>query len=95
MLNNQLIDGVFARPLSLRWWKDASPSLTNALVLIKISTRKASGYFWFIDSLKLNYQITIRLLGAIYILSVFLTLKVSYHSGKLRGGILVRKIFGP
>ena len=41
------------------------------------------------------YQMMIRLEGAIYILSVFLTLKVSYHSGKLRGVILARRMQGP
>ena len=38
-----------------------------------------------------NYQTTTRLEGAIYILSVFLTLKVSYHSGKFLGGMLARR----
>ena len=38
------------------------------------------------------YQMTMRLEGAIYILSVFFTLKVEYHSGKFLGGMLVRRM---
>lgn len=41
------------------------------------------------------YQITTRLDGARYILSVFLTLNVLYHSGKLRGCMFARSIAGP
>ena len=37
------------------------------------------------------YQITTRLEGERYIPSVFFTPKVSYHSGKLRGGIFARR----
>ena len=40
------------------------------------------------------YQITTRLDGAIYILSVFLTPKVVYHSSKLRGCIFARSTVG-
>jgi len=39
----------------------------------------------------LLYQITIRLEGARYMPSVFLTWKAAYHSGKFLGGILVRR----
>ena len=38
-----------------------------------------------------GYQITTLLEGARYIPSVFLTLKVAYHSGKFLGGMLVRR----
>ena len=38
------------------------------------------------------YQMTMRLEGAIYILSVFFTLKVEYHSGKFLGGMLARRM---
>ena len=41
------------------------------------------------------YQMMMRFEGAIYILSVFLTLKVSYHSVKLRGVMLARRMQGP
>lgn len=41
------------------------------------------------------YQITIRLSGAIYILSVSLTSNALYHSLKFLGGIFARKIAGP
>ena len=34
---------------------------------------------------RLNYQMVIRLLGSIYILSVGLTSKASYHSAKFLG----------
>ena len=38
------------------------------------------------------YQMTMRFEGAIYILSVFFTLKVEYHSGKFLGVMLARRM---
>ncbi len=38
-----------------------------------------------------DHQMTIRLEGARYISSDFFTPKVSYHSGKFRGGMLQRR----
>ena len=68
---------------------DVALTLVN-IIVIKKHIRDDSNMF-----LVFYYQITILLLGAIYILSVFLTLNVSYHSWKFLGGIFARKMLGP